>query len=61
METGGGDRHIPLPAGKTEATSYRPTTTPPTAHPLDLPQRLRPDIVTETDQRELFQSIAPAS
>ncbi|HHJ38836.1 MAG: asparaginyl/glutamyl-tRNA amidotransferase subunit C [Methylothermaceae bacteria B42] len=33
---------------------------PPMAHPLDLPQRLRPDEVTEENQRELFQSIAPA-
>jgi len=32
----------------------------PLAHPLDATQRLRPDLVTETDQRELFQSIAPA-
>lgn len=32
----------------------------PMAHPLDADQRLRPDVVTETDQRELFQSIAPA-
>jgi len=32
----------------------------PLAHPLDATQRLRPDVVTETDQRELFQSIAPA-
>lgn len=31
----------------------------PMAHPLDAHQRLRPDTVTETDQRELFQSIAP--
>ncbi|MFZ5595259.1 MAG: Asp-tRNA(Asn)/Glu-tRNA(Gln) amidotransferase subunit GatC [Pseudomonadota bacterium] len=31
----------------------------PMAHPLDASQRLRPDIITETDQRELFQSIAP--
>src|SRR5690349_5701324 len=29
------------------------------AHPLDLPQRLRPDQISETNQRELFQSIAP--
>lgn len=29
------------------------------AHPLDARQRLRPDEVTETDQRTLFQSIAP--
>jgi len=37
----------------------------PMAHPLDaqLPQgqRLRPDQVTETDQRELYQSVAPAT
>lgn len=31
----------------------------PMAHPLDMPQRLRPDAVTEGDQRERFQSIAP--
>ena len=32
----------------------------PMAHPLDAVQRLREDIVAETDQREKFQSIAPA-
>jgi aspartyl-tRNA(Asn)/glutamyl-tRNA(Gln) amidotransferase subunit C len=31
----------------------------PLAHPLDLVQRLRPDAVTETDQRERFQAHAP--
>jgi aspartyl-tRNA(Asn)/glutamyl-tRNA(Gln) amidotransferase subunit C len=31
----------------------------PMAHPLDMPQRLRDDEVTEHDQRELFQAIAP--
>lgn len=31
----------------------------PMAHPLDQVQRLRADKVTEVDQRELFQSIAP--
>ena len=31
----------------------------PMAHPLDAVQRLRPDAVTEEDQREKFQSIAP--
>ncbi len=31
----------------------------PMSHAQDLPQRLREDTVTETDQRELFQSIAP--
>ena len=32
----------------------------PMAHPLDAKQRLRPDTVTEQDQRELYQSVAPA-
>ncbi len=31
----------------------------PMAHPLDACQRLREDVVKETNQRELFQSIAP--
>lgn len=31
----------------------------PLAHPLDAVQRLRPDQVTETDQRNKFQAIAP--
>lgn len=31
----------------------------PMAHPWDLDQRLREDNVTESDQRELMQSIAP--
>ena len=31
----------------------------PMAHPLDASQRLRPDVVTETDQREYFQPLAP--
>lgn len=32
----------------------------PMAHPLEMTQRLRPDAVTETDQRERFQAQAPA-
>ena len=32
----------------------------PMSHPLDVAQRQRPDTVAESDQRELFQSIAPA-
>lgn len=32
----------------------------PLAHPLDMVQRLRPDAVTETDQRELLMQNAPA-
>lgn len=31
----------------------------PMAHPMDAAQRLRPDVVSETDQREAFQAIAP--
>jgi len=31
----------------------------PMAHPLHMAQRLRPDAVSEADQREKFQSIAP--
>jgi aspartyl-tRNA(Asn)/glutamyl-tRNA(Gln) amidotransferase subunit C len=31
----------------------------PMSHAQDLSQRLREDVVTETNQRELFQSIAP--
>ena len=31
----------------------------PLAHPLDLVQRLRADEITEENQRELFQAIAP--
>ena len=32
----------------------------PMAHPLDQAQRLRQDVVTESDQRQLFQQNAPA-
>jgi aspartyl-tRNA(Asn)/glutamyl-tRNA(Gln) amidotransferase subunit C len=32
----------------------------PMANPLDATQQLRPDEVTETNQREAFQAIAPA-
>jgi len=32
----------------------------PLSHPLDAVQRLRPDVVTETDRRDTLQSIAPA-
>lgn len=31
----------------------------PMAHPLDQEQRLRDDVVTETNQRELYQQSAP--
>jgi aspartyl-tRNA(Asn)/glutamyl-tRNA(Gln) amidotransferase subunit C len=32
----------------------------PMAHPLNAQQRLRPDLVTEPDKQELYQSVAPA-
>lgn len=32
----------------------------PMAHPMDAVQRLRRDVVNEVDQRDKFQSIAPA-
>jgi aspartyl-tRNA(Asn)/glutamyl-tRNA(Gln) amidotransferase subunit C len=32
----------------------------PMAHPQDTAQRLRDDVVSEADQRERFQAIAPA-
>ena len=32
----------------------------PMAHPLDAVQRLRPDVVTETDDRDRFQENAPS-
>ena len=31
----------------------------PLAHPLDATQRLRPDVVTEGNNREHFQQVAP--
>ena len=33
---------------------------PPMAHPLEMVQRLRPDLVSEENRREAFQAIAPA-
>jgi aspartyl-tRNA(Asn)/glutamyl-tRNA(Gln) amidotransferase subunit C len=33
----------------------------PMSHPLDVVQRLREDAVTETNQREEFQNVAPAT
>lgn len=32
----------------------------PMAHPLDMQQRLRPDVVTEPNRRETYQAHAPA-
>ena len=36
------------------------STVEPMANPLDATQRLRPDQVTESNQRDAFQAIAPA-
>ena len=33
----------------------------PMAHPLEMAQRLREDVVTDIDRREDFQAIAPAT
>ncbi|MDH3342372.1 MAG: Asp-tRNA(Asn)/Glu-tRNA(Gln) amidotransferase subunit GatC [Gammaproteobacteria bacterium] len=33
----------------------------PMSHPMDAVQRLREDVVTETNQRQAFQAIAPAT
>ena len=33
----------------------------PMAHPLDVPQPMRPDEVTESNQRDRFLKIAPAT
>ena len=33
----------------------------PLSNPLEMTQRLRPDVVNEDNQREAFQSIAPAT
>ena len=33
----------------------------PVSNPLDASQKLRPDVVTEENQRALFQSLAPAT
>jgi len=32
---------------------------PPMAHPLEMAQRLRPDVVTEENRREAYQAVAP--
>ena len=42
-----------------EMQAVNTTGVEPMSHAQDLVQRMRDDVVTETDQRELFQSIAP--
>lgn len=44
-----------------EMQSIDTTDVKPLANPLDQHQRLRQDLVTEANQREHFQSIAPAT
>lgn len=36
------------------------TAVTPLAHPIDVTARLRPDVVTEADQRDAYQTDAPA-
>ncbi|MFM8445414.1 MAG: Asp-tRNA(Asn)/Glu-tRNA(Gln) amidotransferase subunit GatC [Methylococcus sp.] len=43
-----------------QMSSIDTETVTPMAHPLDQVQRLRPDQITEPDQRALFQAQAPA-
>ncbi len=40
--------------------SVETSTVAPLAHPFDAVQRLRPDVVTEKNEREYLQKIAPA-
>lgn len=42
-----------------QMSSVDTTDITPMAHPLDIAQRLRADVVTESNQREKFQAIAP--
>lgn len=42
-------------------TSANTTNVEPLISPLEITQRLRADVISETDQRELYQSIAPAT
>jgi len=42
-----------------QMSSVDTTEVEPMAHPLHMTQRLRPDAVSETDNRERFQRIAP--
>ncbi|MFZ1342702.1 Asp-tRNA(Asn)/Glu-tRNA(Gln) amidotransferase subunit GatC [Thiothrix eikelboomii] len=42
-----------------QLTAVNTTGVAPMAHPLDAVQRLREDVVTETNQREAYQAVAP--
>mgnify|MGYP000742983381 CR=1 FL=1 len=51
---------VSVPSGPTtRSTRSASSDIAPMANPHDAMQRLRPDAVTETDQRERFQAIAP--
>lgn len=43
----------------TQMSELDTTGIPPMAHPMDQVQRLRIDVVNETNQRDYFQMIAP--
>ncbi|NOT13527.1 MAG: Asp-tRNA(Asn)/Glu-tRNA(Gln) amidotransferase subunit GatC [Methylococcaceae bacterium] len=43
----------------TQMSALKTDSIAPMAHPLDQAQRLRPDLVTEQDNRENFQTCAP--
>ena len=43
-----------------EMSAVDTTGVAPMSHPQEVTQRLREDRVTEADQREIFQSLAPA-
>ncbi|MFB1010891.1 MAG: Asp-tRNA(Asn)/Glu-tRNA(Gln) amidotransferase subunit GatC [Thiopseudomonas sp.] len=51
------EQAIELAAGIRQADT---SGTEPLISPLDLTQRLRADIVSETDQRDCYQQLAPA-
>ena len=42
-----------------EMSSVNTDNVAPMAHPFDVTQRLRPDQITESNQRDNFQAIAP--
>ena len=50
----GGILHLVEQMGELDTRSIVPM-----AHPLDMPQRLRPDVVTEENRREEYQAVAP--
>jgi len=43
-----------------QMSAFDTTGVAPMAHPMEAAQRLREDVVSESDERERFQGIAPA-